>query len=239
MVLIGVGYVNFSGKEDGINKTLETASTNYSNNIGDVQLVSTEGSLVENDGDSKESKETSQENKSEDKTETNSKNEKDKSKSEAENKSDTQTSAIVDEKENNSSNGEKDNSSSVSKDNETISTNASNGYFTELKLKRDNIYSQKLEVYSQMINSSTISSEQKAIAIQEVSTITETQNAIQVAEELIKLKGFENVVIYVNGDSVSVVVRSAALSLEQVAQIQNIVSRELKTDVSKISISNK
>lgn len=176
--------------------------------------MSTEGSLVEND---------KEENKSEDKTSENNKEEN-------ENKSETKSTAVIDEKE--------DNNSNIST-NESVSTNANASYFTELKLKRDNIYSQKLEVYSQMINSNTISSEQKSIAIQEVSTITETQNAIQVAEELIKLKGFENVVIYVNGDSVSVVVRSAALSLEQVAQIQNIVSRELKIDASKISISNK
>ena len=41
------------------------------------------------------------------------------------------------------------------------------------------------------------------------------------------------------GNSVSVVVRISALSLEQVAQIQNIVSRELNVGIDKISISNK
>ena len=112
-------------------------------------------------------------------------------------------------------------------------------YFTELKLNRDNLYSQKLEAYEQIVSSSTISSEQKAVAIQEIEEITEIQNEIAVAEELIKLKGFENVVIYVNGDSVSVIVRSAALSTEQIAQIQNIVSRELNVEIVNISISNK
>ena len=112
-------------------------------------------------------------------------------------------------------------------------------YFTELKLNRDNLYSQKLEAYEQIVSSSTISSEQKAVAIQEIEEITEIQNEIAVAEELIKLKGFENVVIYVNGDSVSVIVRSAALSTEQIAQIQNIVSRELNVEIANISISNK
>lgn len=117
--------------------------------------------------------------------------------------------------------------------------NSIQSYFTNLKLNRDNIYSQKLDAYEKMVESSSISSEQKGVAIQEIENITNTQNAILVAEELIKLKDFENVVIYANGDTASVVVRAAALSNEQVAQIQNIVSRELNIDVSNISISNK
>ena len=48
-------------------------------------------------------------------------------------------------------------------------------------------------------------------------------------------KGFENVVIFVNGDSISVVVKDDNLNTEKVAQIQNIISRELK---SKVEITN-
>jgi hypothetical protein len=60
-----------------------------------------------------------------------------------------------------------------------------------------------------------------------------------VAEELIKLKGFDDVVIYETNDIVSVIVRISVLTDAQVAQIQNIVSRELSVQVSNINISNK
>ena len=58
-------------------------------------------------------------------------------------------------------------------------------------------------------------------------------------ENLIIAKGFEDVVIFVNEQSVSVVVKISELKQEEVAQIQNIVSRELNVEAEKIHISNK
>ena len=60
-----------------------------------------------------------------------------------------------------------------------------------------------------------------------------------IAENLIKNKGFENVVILINNDTVSVIVKSPNLNKEQISKIQNIVSRELNVEMSNISISNK
>lgn len=123
---------------------------------------------------------------------------------------------------------------------QTSSSNDSNeSYFSTLRMNRDNVYSEKLETYQKIVDSPTISSEQKSIAIQEIEKINKSKSAIAVAEELIKAKDFEDVVIYENDGTVSVIVRISALSLEQVAQIQNIVSRELGVDNKNISISNK
>ena len=60
-----------------------------------------------------------------------------------------------------------------------------------------------------------------------------------IAENLIKNKGFENVVILINNDVVNVVVKSSSLSQEQISKIQNIISRELYIEVSNINIGNK
>ena len=57
-----------------------------------------------------------------------------------------------------------------------------------------------------------------------------------ICENLITTKGFENVVIFVNGDSVNVVVKSNKLEQEQVAQIQNIITREINTEIENIHI---
>lgn len=112
-------------------------------------------------------------------------------------------------------------------------------YFIETRLERDTMYSETVEIYQKMIDSTEISADQKAIAAQEISSITNTKNAIMIAENLIKNKGFEDVVILVNNGIVSVVVKSSLLTQEQVAKIQNIVSRELQIDVKNINISNK
>ena len=101
------------------------------------------------------------------------------------------------------------------------------------------MYSKSIETYQNIIDSQTISSDQKAIAIQEIEKINNLQNSIKVAEELIRLKGFEDVVIYSSNGKISVIVRVATLSNTQVAQIQNIVSKELSVEISDITISNK
>lgn len=113
-------------------------------------------------------------------------------------------------------------------------------YFSESRLERDKMYSQMTETYQNIIDSSEIATDQKGIAIEEINKIASQKNGILIAENLIKNKGFDDVVIFANDESISVVVKSnISLSKEQIAQIQNIVSRELNSKVENINISNK
>jgi len=112
-------------------------------------------------------------------------------------------------------------------------------YFEESRIQRDRMYSEMLETYQKLIESQETPSDQKSIAAQEISNITSIKNGIMISENLIKNKGFENVIILVNNGKVSVVIKSSKLTQEQISQIQNIVQRELNIEVSNISISNK
>ncbi len=112
-------------------------------------------------------------------------------------------------------------------------------YYTKTKLERESMYSQMIETYQKMLENDTISAEQKAIASQEISNITQIKNGIMIAENLIKNKGFEDVVILVNNNIASVVVKSKKIEEEEIAKIQNIVSRELGIEAGNINISNK
>ena len=112
-------------------------------------------------------------------------------------------------------------------------------YFTTSKLERENMYSQMLESYQQMYNNSETSADQKTSALSEIAKINKTKNAIMIAENLLSAKGFEKVVLFVNDNSVSVIVGKEELQPEQIAQIQNIVSRELSVDAGIIHISTK
>ena len=112
-------------------------------------------------------------------------------------------------------------------------------YFTTSKLDRNTIYSESLETYQEMYNNQNATSEQKSEALKKINSINNTKNAIMIAENLIIAKGFDDVVIFVNDDSVSVVIKAEELKEEQVAQVQNIVSRELSVAADKIHISNK
>ena len=112
-------------------------------------------------------------------------------------------------------------------------------YFAELRLERDKMYSQMLESYQKILSNNQISETQKEISENEIKKINDTRNAIMIAENLIKNKGFQDLIIFINGDSISIIVKAKELKEEQIAQIQNIISRELKGEIENIHISNK
>lgn len=124
-----------------------------------------------------------------------------------------------------------------------LSTSSNNNdkdsYFTQSRLDRDTMYSQSLDTYQKIINNENISEDQKSIAQEEISKINKEKNSIMIAENLIKVKGFEDLIIFVNGENVSVIVKADKLEEKDIAQIQNIVTRELGVDVENINISNK
>ena len=119
------------------------------------------------------------------------------------------------------------------------STTSKDEYFSKSKLERDTMYSQMIETYEKVLSSSNSLETQKQTATQEITKINETKNSIMICENLIKTKGFENCIVFVNKDSISVIVGVSEIKQEEVAQIQNIVARELKASVENIHISSK
>ena len=113
------------------------------------------------------------------------------------------------------------------------------GYFQESKLSRDTMYSQTLETYQNILNNTNVSEEQKAIVTQEITELNKEKNAIMICENLISTKGFKNCVIFVNVESISVIVESQELKPDEIAQIQNIISREMNAEVENIHIMTK
>ncbi len=121
---------------------------------------------------------------------------------------------------------------------ETFAKNTDN-YFIETRIDRTNTYAEQIETYESIMTGEAATNEQKIKAQEEIENINKIRNSIFVAENLIKLKDFEDVVILVNTSSINVIVKSEELTKEQVAQIQNIVSREFEYEIEKIHITNK
>lgn len=142
---------------------------------------------------------------------------------------------------NNTANGTANNTN-----NNTVETNATNNnnttsddYFVKSKLERDTMYSQMLETYQKILDSTTALETQKQSASEEITKINNTKNSIMICENLITTKGFNNNIIFVNGDSISVIIESDELKQEEIAQIQNIIAREMNAEIENIHISNK
>lgn len=112
-------------------------------------------------------------------------------------------------------------------------------YFVSSRLERDKMYSQMLDTYQNLAQNNSASPEQKSISTQEITNINNRKNSIMIAENLIKNLGFEDAVIFVNESSTSVIIKAEKLSEADIAQIQNIVCREIGVSAEAIHISLK
>ena len=237
-VLIICGYLNFNFNNK--QETLEVSSRSNEINLGDVELVNSKpinsdiinitnisDAIVPND-DSAKSFINNNENIVNYKENT------------VNNKDINETNNISYNINGNNKDGNSNNMLNISESSnriETEDTKNDNNYFEETKIERDRMYSEILETYQKMIDSQNISSEQKAIAIQEISNISNIKNGIMISENLIKNKGFEEVVVLVNNGKVNVVLQNKKLNVEQISQIQNIVEKQFNTKIENINIS--
>lgn len=120
-----------------------------------------------------------------------------------------------------------------------IKTDEAN-YYASSKLERDKMYANMLSTYQNILDNNNVSETQKSIASKEITKINNTKNSIMICENLIMTKKIDNCVILINENSVNIVVNvKDGLTSEKVAQIQNIVSRELGTEVENIHIMEK
>lgn len=221
LMLVVAGYMNFTTNGD-LKSAVQTASSEEEldkmANIGDAQLVSS--NVVSSNIVSENQESVS-------------------------NVNDANSNGIANIEKDNTTNTENNNVTNEEKNQNNIvetSTKVSNSddnYFSTSKLERDTMYSQMLETYENILNSSNSLETQKQSATEEIKKINDTKNSIMICENLIKTKGFEDSIIFVNGESISIVVKDNQLTAEKVAQIQNIISREMNAKVENIHISNK
>ena len=101
---------------------------------------------------------------------------------------------------------------------ETNAITADDEYFVKSKLERDTMYSQMIETYEKVLNSANSLETQKQSATQEITKINETKNSIMICENLIQTKGFTNNIVFVNGESISVIIGVKELKTEEIAQ---------------------
>ena len=124
--------------------------------------------------------------------------------------------------------------------NTTQNTSAQeDSYFAQSRLDRDKMYSQMLDNYQKILETNNLSSEEKKTAQEEIKRINNEKNAIMIAENLIKTKGFQDIIIFVNNGNVTGVVKKDKLDEKDIAQIQNVITRELNVKTNKINISGK
>lgn len=247
LMLMTAGYMNYTNNHDNENMILAA--------LGDAQLVSS--NVIESANETVEKAEniadelknvTMSNERSEENTEIENKeneeenietdgniakeNELEDDESESEDEQEEKQEETVDTNANT-------NLSSDTNKNSNVEANAQSNYFTQTKLERESMYSQMLETYTGILENEKIASDQKKIAENEIKNINDRKNAIMIVENLLSTKGFNEAVVLINDKSVNVVVGVKKLETENVAQIQNIIQRELNTELENIHISSK
>lgn len=230
LMLVTAGYLSYTTKES-IDTSIETSMQMESKDdtklagIGDATLVNSNDVISNNTATDTlsdiENNETNDNKVDNSNTNTETSN----------NNTNTTSTSFTNSQETNTTN----------ENNNSVVTNATSAddYFTKSKLERDTMYSQMIETYEKVINSNNALETQKQTATQEITKINETKNSIMICENLIKTKGFENSVVFVNGESISVIVGTTEMKPEEVAQVQNIISREMNAKIENIHIANK
>ncbi len=105
---------------------------------------------------------------------------------------------------------------------------------SEAKLLKEQVRAKNKATLMEIINSSTLSDEQKQSAVDNMVRMTEIAEKELAAEVLLEAKGFDGVVVSISDSGVDVVVNATELSDAQRAQIEDIVKR--KTEVSSENI---
>lgn len=111
-------------------------------------------------------------------------------------------------------------------------------YFSDSRITRNNNYDKQIETYENILIATSSDDKQKQLAQVEIKRINDEKNAVSIAENLIKLKGIEEAIILVNGESVNVVVLENDLDEAKIAQIQNIIQNELNVSVENVHINS-
>lgn len=105
---------------------------------------------------------------------------------------------------------------------------------SEAKLLKEQTRAKNKETLLEIINSTGLTDAQKQEAVDSMVQMTAIAEKEAAAEILLEAKGFQDVVVSINGDAADVVVNAAMLDDVMRAQIEDIVTR--KTDIAPENI---
>lgn len=117
------------------------------------------------------------------------------------------------------------------------SKNLEVSYFAEEKLLREQSRAQQVEQLTEYVANENLDQDAKSKAAANLIEIQERIEKENSAEALLKAKGFNEVYVRIDEDTVDVVVNKAELTDAEIAQIEEIVNRKTGYSVGKINIT--
>lgn len=118
-----------------------------------------------------------------------------------------------------------------------VSTTLQGNFTINARLVREQRRAQSKETLMEIIDNESLSEEQKQSAVEtlvNLTTIAEKENA---AELLLEAKGFADPIVNISEDEVDVVINATSVTDQQIAQIEDIVTRKTGYEVKDITIT--
>jgi len=118
-----------------------------------------------------------------------------------------------------------------------VSTTLQGNFTTNARLVREQRRAQSKETLMGIIDNTSLSEEQKQAAVEtlvNLTTIAEKENA---AELLLEAKGFADPIVNISENEVDVVINAISVTDQQIAQIEDIVTRKTGYEVEDITIT--
>ena len=117
-----------------------------------------------------------------------------------------------------------------------VSASATNSYFAEASMSREASRSKSIEMLTAVVDNQNTDAQGKSDAqaqILKIASITDKEN---ICENLIKAKGFEQVVVFINEDIANVTVKTIGLTSTDTAKIQEIIASQTDIAIKNIKI---
>lgn len=110
-------------------------------------------------------------------------------------------------------------------------------YFVQAKLDREQVRAKEKDILMEMVNSQETPADKKSDAADQVLKLQQRIEKESAAEAMIESKGFNGVYVRIDDDTVDVVINRSELTDQEIAQIQDIVSRKTGLSADKIRIN--
>lgn len=118
-----------------------------------------------------------------------------------------------------------------------VNNSIDSSYFVQAKLEREQARSKEKEILDEMINNTNLDESKRGECADEKMEIQKRIEKETAAESMIESKGFNEVYVRIDDETVDVVVNKETLSEAEIAQIEDIVKRKTGMSASKIRIS--
>ena len=120
---------------------------------------------------------------------------------------------------------------------ETKETAVTTGeYFTEAKMSKDNARSKALEILNQTAINESFDADERKQAQNKIVSMAENTEKEAIIENIARAKGYKDISVYIDGESVEIIVKKNNFSAEDVKTIKELVTAELDTSAKNIKI---